>query len=158
MAAEGKRPVIVSMGSGAGGEITISAEINPENLETSYELRLGCGSGEPMACDELPNEHIEGRLPPMEERREVSMTVTGLKSGNYWFGVSATNDAGEASRSSDILTVPEVPPGACPNGCSTTELYKPEPPSQASIESAQREAERITAKAEAERQQHAREL
>jgi hypothetical protein len=124
-AAEGKRPVIVSMGSGAGAEITISAEINPENLETSYELRLECGPGEPMACDELPNERTQGRLPPVEERREVSMTVTGLKPGKYWFGVSATNADGEASRSSDILTVPEVPPGACPDGCSTNEPYKP---------------------------------
>jgi hypothetical protein len=125
LAAEGKRPVIGSVGSGAGGEITISADIDPENLETSYELRLECGPEEPMACDELPNEHTQGRLPPVEESREVSMTVTGLKPGKYWFGVSAVNADGEASWSSDILTVPEVPPGACPDGCSTTEPYTP---------------------------------
>jgi hypothetical protein len=122
-AAEGKRPVIGSMGSGAGAEITISAHIDPENLETSYELRLECGPEEPMACDELPNERTQGRLPPVEESREVSMIVTGLKPGKYWFGVSAINAEGEVSRSSDILTVPEVPPGACPDGCSTTEPY-----------------------------------
>ena len=114
------------MGSGAGGEITISAHIDPENLETSYELRLECGPEEPMACDELPNEHTQGRLPPVEESREVSMTVTGLKPGKYWFGASAVNADGEASWGSDILTVPEVPPGACPDGCPTTsEPYKP---------------------------------
>jgi hypothetical protein len=114
------------MGSGAGGEITISAHIDPENLETSYELRLECGPEEPMACDELPNERTQGRLPPVEESREVSMTVTGLKPGKYWFGASAVNADGEASWSSDILTVPEVPPGACPDGCPTTsEPYKP---------------------------------
>jgi len=125
-ASAGKRPVIGSMGSGAGGEITISAHIDPENLETSYELRLECGPEEPMACDQLPNEHTQGRLPPVEESREVSMTVTGLKPGKYWFGASAVNADGEASWSSDILTVPEVPPGACPDGCPTTsEPYKP---------------------------------
>ncbi len=113
------------MGSGAGAEITISAHIDPENLETSYELRLECGPEEPMACDELPNERTQGRLPPVEESREVSMTVTGLRPGKYWFGVSAINADGEASWSSDILTVPEVPPGACPDGCSTTEPYTP---------------------------------
>ena len=105
LASAGKRPVIGSMGSGAGGEITISAHIDPENLETSYELRLECGPEEPMACDELPNERTQGRLPPVEESREVSMTVTGLKPGKYWFGVSAVNADGEASWSSDILTV-----------------------------------------------------
>jgi hypothetical protein len=126
LASAGKRPVIGSMGSGAGAEITISAHIDPENLETSYELRLECGPEEPMACDELPNERTQGRLPPVEESREVSMTVTGLKPGKYWFGVSAVNADGEASWSSDILTVPEVPPGACPDGCPTTsEPYKP---------------------------------
>jgi hypothetical protein len=126
LASAGKRPVIGSMGSGAGGEITISAHIDPENLETSYELRLECGPEEPMACDELPNEHTQGRLPPVDESREVSMTVTGLKPGKYWFGASAVNADGEASWSSDILTVPEVPPGACPDGCPTTsEPYKP---------------------------------
>jgi hypothetical protein len=108
------------MGSGAGGEITISAHIDPENLETSYELRLECGPEEPMACDELPNEHTQGRLPPVEESREVSMTVTGLKPGKYWFGASAVNTEGEASQSSDILEVPPTSLGAFPEGTGGT--------------------------------------
>ena len=55
------------------------------------------------------------------------------------------------------FTAPVIPPGACPDGCSTTEPYKPEPPSQASLEFAQQQADGIAARAEAERQQHARE-
>lgn len=150
LAAEGKRPMIVSMGSGAGGEITISAEINPEGLETSYELELECGPGEPMACDELPSERIQGHLPAVDERREVSMTVTGLKPGKYWFAVLAVNGAGGEFRNSDILTVPEVPPGACPDGCSTSEPYKPEV-SKGELEAAEHQAAIIFAEAEAKR-------
>jgi hypothetical protein len=126
LAVEGKPPVIVSMSAAAGGEVTVGAEINPEGLETSYEIRLECGTGEPVPCDSLPNERATGELPAVNERRSVSLTLTGLQAGTYWFGVSAHNAAGEALRSSDIFTIPPESPGACPDGCSTSEPYKPE--------------------------------
>jgi hypothetical protein len=61
-----------------------------------------------------------------DEGREVSLKLTGLQAGSYWFGVLASNSAGEAFRRSHILDIPPVPPGACPNGCSTNEPYRTE--------------------------------
>lgn len=116
LAAEGKRPVIVSMGAGIGGEVTVSAHIDPEGLETTYEIKLECGPGEPVPCDSMPNQRAEGRLAGDQEIHEVSLTLTGLQPGTYWLGVNAHNAAGEAFRSSDILTIPPIPPGACPDG------------------------------------------
>jgi hypothetical protein len=152
LAAEGKRPVIVSMGAGIGGEVTVSAHINPEGLETTYEIGLECGPGEPVPCDSMPNQRAEGHLAGDYEVHEVSLTLTGLQPGTYWFGVRASNTAGEAFRSSHILNIPEVPPGACPDGCSNNEPYKAEI-SKASIEFAEHQAATLFAEAEAKRHQ-----
>ncbi len=154
LAAEGKRPVIVSMSAGVGGEVTVGAKINPEGLETIYEIELECGPGEPLPCDSIPSERRKGHLAAGYEAREISLTLTGLQPGTYWFGVRASNSAGETSLSSNILNIPPVPPGACPNGCSTNEPYKGEPGHW--TPSAQEAADRATANAEAERR-HAKE-
>jgi hypothetical protein len=144
------------MEAGAGGEVTVGAEINPEGLETTYEIRLECGPDEPvLPCRPIPNsQHTDGRLAAGHEARTVSLTLTGLQPGTYWFGVYASNAAGETFRRSDILDIPPIPPGACPEGCSSNEPYKPEVP-QASLEAAQREATRIFMEAEAKRHQAA---
>ena len=64
LAAEGKRPVIESMGGGIGGEVTVSAHINPEGLETTYEIKLKCGIGEPVPSTRYPASAEKGTLPP----------------------------------------------------------------------------------------------
>ena len=110
LAVEGKPPMIESMGTGIGGEVTVSAHINPESLETSYEIKLECGTGEPVPCGSIPSERSEGHLAADYEVHEVSLTLTGLQPGTYWFGVHASNSAGQASRSSDLLTIPTPPP------------------------------------------------
>jgi hypothetical protein len=97
--------------------VTVSAHINPEGLETTYEIKLECGTGEPVPCDSIPSERREGRLAADYEVHEVSLTLTGLQPGTYWFGVRASNTAGETSRSSDILTIP-TPTSPFPEGTS----------------------------------------
>lgn len=150
LAAEGKPPVIVSTGWGIGGKVTVEAEINPEGLATSYEIRLEC-----QTCGPAGYSPSVGQLPAVNEARAVSLDLTGIQPGSYRFDVLATNSAGEAFRSSE-LKVPPIPPGACPNGCSTNEPYKAEV-SKASRESAERQAAIIVAEAEAKRRQEARE-
>jgi beta-lactam-binding protein with PASTA domain len=68
-------------------------------------------------------------LPASFTGQEVSLNVTSLEPGTYWFSVLAQNSLGVAYRRSNILDIPPVPPGACPTGCpSTGEPYKPEIP------------------------------
>jgi hypothetical protein len=64
-AAQSGAPFIESIGSGAGAEVTIDANINPEGLETMYEIGLECspcGPGDQWA---------KGTLPAVDESREV---------------------------------------------------------------------------------------
>ena len=124
-ATEGRPPEIVSTGSGIGGEVTVSAQINPEGLETSYEIKLACS-----ACAPAGYSPAAGTLPAVNESRTVTLNLTGIKSGTYGFEVRASNTAGYTSRSGEF-TVPEVPPGACPDGCSNNEPYKNEVSEQA---------------------------
>jgi len=152
LAAEGKPPVIESMGAGIGGEITVSAHIDPEGLETTYEIKLECGPGEPVPCDSIPNERSEGRLATGYEVHEVSLTLTGLQPGTYWFGAHARNSVGETSWSSDILTVP--PPSPCPDGCPTPPIYESKQ-SQGAAEATKAYAEMAAARAEEKRHQEA---
>jgi hypothetical protein len=121
-AAEGKAPVIVSVSSGIGGEITVGGEINPEGLETSYEIKLVCES-----CGPPGYAPATGQLPAVEERRTVSLNLTGINPGAYRFEVYASNTAGKAFQEGN-LNVPQPPPGACPDGCSKNEQYGSEVP------------------------------
>jgi hypothetical protein len=94
-------PLIESVGSGAGSAITIDAKINPDGLETSYELGLECspcGSGD---------QWTKGMLPAVHESREVSVALTGLQPGRrYWFAVRALNADGETYRRGETLEIP----------------------------------------------------
>ncbi len=67
LAVEGKPPMIESMGTGIGGEVTVSAHINPEGLETTYEIKLECGTGEPVPCDS-DTERAQRRAPRRRRR------------------------------------------------------------------------------------------
>ena len=148
LAAEGKPPVIVSTGWGVGGEV--EAEINPEGLETSYEIKLEC-----QICGPAGYSPSVGQLPAVSEARTVSLNLTGIQPGSYWFDVLATSSAGEAFRRSELKVLP-IPPGACPYGCHTNKPYEAEV-SEASRESAARIAAIISAEVEAKRRQQARE-
>jgi hypothetical protein len=119
-AAEGKPPRIVTTGWGIDSKVTVEAQINPEGLETSYEIGLEC-----QICGPAGYSPSVGQLPGVEETRTVRLDLTGIQPGSYKFDVRAGNAAGEAFWQSE-LTVPVPPPGACPDGCSTSPPYDPE--------------------------------
>ena len=113
-AAAAGAPVIEGIGSGYGAEATVGAKINPEGLESTYEIGLECspcGSG---------NQWTAGTLPAVLESREVTLALTGLQPGRrYWFAVRAVSAGGETSRRSETL---EIPPtiSPFPNGTGGT--------------------------------------
>jgi hypothetical protein len=93
-------PVIESVGSGVGGEVTLSAHINPDGLETSYEIGLEC-----LPC-QPGDQWAKGTLPAVDESRIVTLTLTGVQPGRHWFAVRASNADGEESRRSEALEIP----------------------------------------------------
>jgi hypothetical protein len=150
LAAEGKRPMILSIGSGIGGRVTVEAQINPEGLETSYEIELEC-----QTCGPVGYSPSVGQLPAVNEARTVSLDLTGIQPGSYGFDVFARNSVGEAFQRS-ALDVPPTPPGACPNGCPSNERYYAEVP-QWSTELANSESAQTVKEYEARQQQQAKE-
>jgi hypothetical protein len=104
-------PVIESMSASAGGEVTVGADIDPEGLETTYEIWLECDLCDPS------DQRASGRLPAVDETRAVTLVSSGLQAGRYWFGVRVVNADGEASRQSESLEVP-ASPGPFPNGAA----------------------------------------
>ncbi len=110
-------PVIESMSASAGGEIVVGANINPEGLETTYKIWLECPS-----CDSS-EQKAAGLLPAVNETRAVTLVLSGLQPGRYWFAVLARNTAGEASQRSDILEVP-ASPAPFPNGTAPVEVVR----------------------------------
>jgi hypothetical protein len=105
-AAAAGAPVIESIGSGYGAEVTVGAKINPEGLETTYEIGLECspcGSGDQWTA---------GTLPAVLESREVTLALTGLQAGRrYRFDVRAVNADGKTWRQGETL---EAPPTLAP--------------------------------------------
>jgi hypothetical protein len=126
-AAQDGAPFIEGVGSAAGGEITIHAKINPEGLETSYEIGLECspcGPGDQWAT---------GTLPAVQESREVTLALTGLQPGRrYWFAARALNADGETSRRGETLEIPSaVEP--FPGGTGGGGIVQGSPPSEAEL-------------------------
>jgi hypothetical protein len=106
-----------------GGEIIVGADINPEGLETNYEILLECPDHE--IC-----QTTEGTLPAFDEARAVRLTLTAPQAGaTYLFTVNARNADGKTSASwrfqAPSLPSQEIPPGAAPNGRLDTESYTP---------------------------------
>lgn len=128
----------------------VGATINPDGLETDYEIELECGA----ACGSQPSKKT-GSLPATDTGQEVSLALAGLSPGSYWFEVHASNTAGRTSRRAS-LTVPQPPPGACPSGCRSEEPYKSEIP-QWSIELNEAESAKTVQEYEAKQRQIARE-
>lgn len=157
LASEPSRPTIESMSAGIGGEITVGAQINPEGFETTYEIKVECrGTG--ATCEPLSNApRRTGMLPASFAGQEVSLNVTGLEPGTYWFSVFAQNALGPAYQRSNILDVPSPPPGACPTGCpSTGEQYGSEIPGWF-VKEAEEQAAQTLAEYQAKQRQAAKE-
>jgi hypothetical protein len=142
-------------------EATLEAQINPSGSETTYEIWLECQSShEPFwPCEPIADsQRISGRLAAGNEAKTVAHGLIGLQEGShYWFGVTATNAAGATENRSNIFIVGVVPPGACPNGCSTGEQYRSEVP-QWSTEQLNAESAQTVREYEARQRQAAREL
>jgi hypothetical protein len=151
-AAQDGAPFIEGVGSAVGAEITIDAKINPEGLETSYEIGLECspcGHGDQWAA---------GTLPAVHETREVKLALTGLQARRrYWFDVRAVNPDGETSRRGETIEIPESS-SPFPEGTGGSGIVS-DPPSEAIINELRaigiREEERRTKEQE---EQKAREL
>jgi hypothetical protein len=109
-ATEDKPPAIESISTAVGGEVIVRAQINPEGLESNYEIKLECRVDQVQGtCEPIPApQRVEGVLVAGDEGREVSLTLTGLQAGSYWFGVSAGNSAGEVFWRSE-LNIPASP-------------------------------------------------
>jgi hypothetical protein len=142
--ASARAPLIgpVSAGAGFYGEGLIETQVDPEGYETTYEISADCEV--PALC-----QHTEGTLPADNEEHPISLELAGLKPGvTYHFEIYATSNAGEMNWPGEF-TAPVIPPGACPNGCSSSEGFKAVPGEW--TRSDQEEADRATAEAEAER-------
>jgi hypothetical protein len=116
-------PVIgpVTRGGQPTGEGIVEAQIDPEGHETAYKISADCEV--PAKC-----QHIEGSLPADNEEHTATLTLSGLQPGvTYHFDIHAASGAGEADWPGEF-TVPEVPPGACPDGCSENEENTAEVP------------------------------
>ncbi len=129
MAAAAAGEPIISEGTAkeVGKEVLVEAQINPEGLETSYEILVECP-------DHALCQTTEGKLSAINETRVVHLTLTAPQpDATYLFTVAARNAEGKASASWSFqvpqLTAPVIPPGACPDGCSKNEQYDSETPS-----------------------------
>jgi hypothetical protein len=121
-AAETAAPRIESISWGVGGHLTLGAEIDPEGLETTYELVLKCDPEASSPCELQPSPQSGGgHLVAGYETQRVEFALTPPKSGgSFWFSVRAVNSAGATYRQTTI-TVAAEPLGACPSGCSPGE-------------------------------------
>ena len=136
-----------------GSEVLVGAHINPEGLETTYEIQVECP-------DHALCQATTGQLPAVDEARAVHLALSEpQRGGTYIFTVTAHNTDGKASASWKFqvpeLIAPETPPGAAPNGSMVTETYTPpELPwaNQSGNEAAARTVAEQRAKEQAEQQ------
>jgi hypothetical protein len=127
LAAQDGEPLIESVGSAAGAEITIDAKINPEGLATSYEIGLECSPCGPS------DQWTKGTLPAVHESREVKLALAGLQAGRrYWFAVLALNADGETSRRGETIEIPQQT-ASFPEGTGGGGIVTGNPPSAAMI-------------------------
>ncbi len=139
--------------------VVLEAQINPQNSATTYEFVIVAQVRNPSESGERTPEGpraLGGPIPAGAGDVTVSSLVTGLQRGyTYWYEVVASNLAGE-TRSGGDNTFSYYYTGGYPDGIGGAP-YEATPPSACSLELAQREAERITARTEAERRQQASE-
>lgn len=138
---------------GVGSEILVGAIVNPEGLETAYEIEVECP-------DYALCSATTGQLLAVDGTQIVHLAISEpQRGGSYTFTVTAHNANGKASASwkfqvRELLT-PEIPPGSAPNGSLVTEAYAPpELPwaNQSGNEAAARTVAEQRAKEQAEQQ------
>lgn len=112
-----RAPVIESIGYSEDGEIAITASIDPNGLQTSYEIWLTCGT-----CGPPGYTPAVGELPAVQEAVSVSLALPGINPGVYGFAAIARNEAGYTLWAGE-LTVPEPPAGGEPTGLGSGEKY-----------------------------------
>jgi hypothetical protein len=130
--------------------------INPEGIETSYEIWLECQSAQvsSQSCEPLTvgSQRQQGVLPASYESHIVTDEVTGLQPGYlYKYGVIATNSAGREGFVGDgFLTCPSQ--SSCPSQpfLSGESLWVIEGAERAAKETPRIEAEEVARKKEAE--------
>ncbi|HZL49252.1 MAG TPA: hypothetical protein VFC30_09595 [Solirubrobacteraceae bacterium] len=138
------------------------AQINPQNSATTYEFVII----QQLRNPENPSDRSEpapealraagGPIPAGAGDVTVSGLVTGLERGyTYWYEVVASNLAGE-TRFGEDNSFSYYYTGGYPYGIGGAP-FRAVPPSPCELELIKQEAERIAARAEAERHQHARE-
>ena len=95
---------------------TLEAKINPNGLETSYQVRLESGCVvEHLACDAIEVQSLRsGKLPDLTEGQSVSIDLdeagARLRSGTkYAYSIEATNSAGTTTGSGGTFTMPAKP-------------------------------------------------
>jgi hypothetical protein len=137
----------------AGSEVLVGAHINPEGLETAYEIQVECP-------DNTQCQATAGQLPAVDEARAVQLALNEpQRSGTYIFTITAHNTDGETSASWKFQVpepiAPKTPPGAAPNGAMDTETYSPPElpwPNESGNEAAVRTNAEQRAKEQAEQQ------
>lgn len=113
LALEARKPLISSLRERIGGQIEVGADINPEGLETTYEIRVNCKTEPPLwPCEPLADApRTEGVLAAGYEADEVALNVTILQPGSYFFTVVAVNAVGGAPPRTGSLEIPKpLPP------------------------------------------------
>jgi PASTA domain len=158
-ATEAHTPRIESISWGTG---SVGAEVNPEGLETAYEIVLECE--DVPSCESSYPRSTRGHIAASYESQKIKLLLTELPPGSYGFYVVVINSAGSDYQRA-TMTVTAPPPGGCLNGCSNDEPEKTEIPSWIAEvnerEEAQvlRELEAIQRQAakEHDEQEHARE-
>ena len=107
------KPLINAAGTGTGGPPFLTAFIYPEGAETTYEFKIECRlreasneceGGEPS----VGGGPFSGTIAAGYGGKVVNAGVTGLKPGEYWWRITATNSAGSAEWDKQGLVIPEV--------------------------------------------------
>jgi hypothetical protein len=96
LAATSGLPVIESLSTEAHGQLELGVTIDPDGLETFYEITVECEAATPLGdCEPLANApHAEGELAAGDEGDEVHLNVASLPPGYTRFEVVAINAAG----------------------------------------------------------------
>ena len=137
LAAEGGSPVIGHVATTDVGEhaVKVEAQIDPEGLETSYEVRLvwqqADPKGGPTNNGERPvggEQSQTGRIAAGSGSQAVSASFTELQWGyTYWYVIAAINSAGKTRGESPYSFGFHIS-GEFPNGMGTGPPYESEIP------------------------------
>ncbi len=137
LAAEGASPVIghVATTEVAEHEVEVEAQIDPEGLETSYEVRLVWQEADPKGGPTNDGERPAGGEQPQtgsiavgSGNQTISAKFAGLEWGyTYWYVIAAVNSAGKTKGESPYSFGFHIS-GEFPDGSGTGPQYESEIP------------------------------